>query len=192
VVLIVGGLIFLNTNYKLADYLVISSLYLLSLLILLSHQKRPRYFYIYTSLLAVIMFWGTVRIYKNNQRNIAQIASFKEAYQEISATPQNLFIIADDSFPLQKFYVFDLPKQFRLPNFINSELFMNNTYLPVLNRFGSDGLQSIPYNNHIFFRGKQLDALENYFNLTSGKQVITVFDNSQSQSQKVYRIIFRP
>jgi hypothetical protein len=190
--IMVGELAFLRFNYKMPDYLIISGLYLLGLSVFLSSKKQlsQKYFYIYASLLIAMILWGTVRIYKNNQRNIREIASFKVACKEITNSPQNLFIIAGDSFPFQKFYVFDLPRQFRLPNFINSEHLMNNIYLPVLSRFGSTDLQSIPYNKHIFFRGKQLDALENYFKLTSKKNVITVIDSSQSSLEKVYRIVF--
>jgi hypothetical protein len=189
--LLVAGLTFLHFYYKLPNHLLIASLFGLCLLIVLSsrQQATDKYHWI-TCVLFVPIVWGGIRAYKINKVNMVEIASFREAWREIAASPQSLFIITADDFPLQKFGAFDLPQQFPLSNFLNNEHFMNNTYLPTLLRFGSKEMRTVPYNDRIFFRGLRLQGLDNYFTLTSGKKAFSIPGEASFTSGKVYRIIF--
>ena len=72
---------------------------------------------------------------------------------------------------LQKFYSFDVPKNYQLKNYLDSEHFLHNTYLPLLRKFGIDSIKQIPASNVIMFRGQPVEALLEYFNHLTGNSV---------------------
>jgi hypothetical protein len=73
-------------------------------------------------------------------------------------------------FPFQKFYIFDVPKQYSLPNFLNNEHFLLNMQSPVFKRFQITGIKETP-NHPVLFWGSYVPAFENYFYFVTGNKV---------------------
>lgn len=190
--LVIAGLTLLSTNAKLPEYLIISCLYLLGIFTLINPEKReldnPFFKVASFILLFCMIIWGAVRMYKINKKNNEANDYFRSAHKEIAKHPDYLFIITGDRFPLQKFSVKDLPKNFPLPNFLNSEHFMHNIYTDAFKKFNISNTRDLPGNNNVLFWGKRVDALENYFTIVSGKQVTISPEKGNNSLEEAYHI----
>lgn len=172
--LIISGLTYLNLYFKLSDYILIACLFSNAVFILLTTIPKPANYtygaYARMFISICLCFWGIICLYKLNEKQVKQIYDFKMAYSEIAQKKDTLFIITGDMFPLQKFYIFDVPKQYSLPNFLDNDHFLLNMQTPVFNRFQITGIKETP-NHPALFWGRYVPALENYFYFTSGNKV---------------------
>lgn len=192
--LIIAGLYFLSVNAKLPEYLKISTLFLFGLFIVsasIENQLSNRYTALLSSAMLLLLIWGSVQLYKINKKNIREIEQFRLSAQEISAHSDKLFVLTADIFPLQKFYAFDNPHKFPLPNFLGAEHFLQNIYHPVFERFQLSSLKDLPKHQNVLFWGVRVPALENYFRLVNGRDIFISQPLKEFQYGEVRYISFK-
>src|SRR5215204_179855 len=173
-VVTVCGFYILFFYAKLPEYLKIYSLFLLGLFIIFfSSEKRPSYKYavVLNMSFFLLSVWGIIQLYKISRRNLEETTQFRLCAREVSSCREKLFVLTADIFPLQKFYVFDLPGKFALPNLIGSEHFLQNIYHPAFKRYGITHLKDLPKHSNVLFWGKRVPALETYFREVNGREV---------------------
>ncbi|HYE53959.1 MAG TPA: hypothetical protein VD996_03920, partial [Chitinophagaceae bacterium] len=112
---------------------------------------------------ALILSWAMVRIYKLNRWNIQHNKQWKCAYQLISSDSSKLFVVADDRFPLDYFHVWNVPAQFKLPNLLYKDHFLNNTHGPIFQRFGIRSTREMADKENVFFTGEQSESVLRFF-----------------------------
>lgn len=174
IMLTVSGLAYLRSAAKLSDYFIISCCFLFVLLMVQSSNGFRGRGLLYRGIVVMwLLFtaWGVTRIYKLNLINMQGNNDFKLQCAEIRANPDKLFVIMHDAFALQKFYVFDLPVNFRLQNMVGYEHFGLNIYQPVLLRFNIADIKKMPFYNNVLFYGRRVPALENYFKQIAGDTI---------------------
>jgi hypothetical protein len=192
-VLIAAGVYYLATNAKLPPYVLSSALYFLCLTCLLLGQIQPMIMKSRIGkpgLLALLLFflvWGVIRMYKTSQQNQWQNFNFKAVYKEVSANKDKLFIVTKN-FPIHKFYAFDLPADYKLENYADTEHFIINLYAPVFKRFGIQNNKDIPYMPAILFWGEPVDALRLYFEKLTG-QPMKIITLPEYKEETVWRVV---
>lgn len=174
--LLTVGFGYLLFKAKAPPYILISSLYLFCLgLFLYGQQSFSGYKKIYTAgsalLLSFFIFWGVLRAYKTSNQNKYDTELMKQEYEEIKNHPHNLFI-SIQKIPMHKFYVFDTPKEFSLPNYLHPELFMSNRYSTTLKRFGIRDIKDIFSSPAVLFRGAPPTGLKEYYESLAGRTLI--------------------
>jgi len=156
---------YLLEHYKLPFYLLLSFFMLTCTFILLQSEESAKHYITWakSGVLLLILFWSLVQLYKMDRKNLAEISNFKLAYSELAKRPDHLFMNMAGGFPLQKFYVFDLPRRFPLQNLITGEHFLDNIQAPVFNRFDIRDSRTRYLNHNLFYSGKPVKALLEYF-----------------------------
>ena len=177
---------------KLPEYILISTLFLWCLLALY-YSKEPTNYNGKFSLTAAfcLTLWGCIQLYKINQNNIRGIEYFRSAFSEIAAQRQQLFLITGDAFPLQKYYIWNLPKDYMLFNFLGNDHFLNNIYQPVFKRYQIRNTRELPFSSNVLFWGKNVHALEEYLNIVNHKPVLVSPPLKQFKYGPVYKITFQ-
>ena len=193
-ILITSGLYILNLYAKSLEYLKISCLFLFGLFVVVyffenNLSKRVAALLNFSTIL--ISIWGTIQLYKADQKNIFQTKLFRLAAQEISKRPNQLFVVTSDTFPLQKFYIFDTPRQFLLRNFLAGEHFLQNIYKPVFAQYGIAQLNELPLHSNVLFWGKRVPALENYLGVVHGREILVSEIMDDFQHGEVRSISFK-
>jgi hypothetical protein len=156
---------YLLAHYKLPFYLLPSFFMLTCMFILLlsDESDKRNITWLKSGVLLLVLFWSLVQLYKMDRKNLAEVSNFRFSYSELAKRPDHLFINMTGGFPLQKFYVFDLPRRFPLQNLITGEHFLDNIQTPVLNRFKIHDTRTMYLNHNLFYSGKPTEALLNYF-----------------------------
>jgi hypothetical protein len=157
--------LYLLAHYKLPFYLLLSFFMLTCIFILLQSKESAKGDITWpkSGVLLLLLFWSVVQLYKIDRKNLAEITNFKLAYSELAKRPDYLFMNMAGGFPLQKFYVFDLPQRFPLQNLITGEHFLDNIQAPVFNRFDIRDSRTMYLNHNLFYSGKPVKALLEYF-----------------------------
>jgi hypothetical protein len=115
----------------------------------------------------VIVIWGIIRINKLNQSNLGHYSYWTCAYKEVSFHKDDLLIVTDDHFPVDYFYVWDIPKKYLLDNVLTKDHFLNNTYHTAFKKFG---IQSLNDPGKVSFIGRPSEILEEYYEKKNGRQ----------------------
>lgn len=136
-VFLTGGLLLLHSYGKIPVYLLPGCLLLLGFLILLKGNYSTGIYpvVIRNTFIALMVFWGIVQYYKLNQQHKSAIASFRTA-ASTAKNDQDTLLIACLDYPVQKFYVFDLPKKYPLSNVLYMQHFLHQDYHAAFKRFG--------------------------------------------------------
>lgn len=173
-ILIVTGLYILSVHAKSPEYLKISTLYLFTLFVLLSLQEvnLVTSFPLIASGMLLLLIVGCIQLYKLNKKNTRGIQQFRLSSSEIINHKGKLFVLTADNFPLQNFYIFDVPRKFQLPNFLGGEHFLQNIYQPAFERFRINAIKELPLNQNVLFWGERAPAFENYLRLTTGRGIM--------------------
>jgi hypothetical protein len=175
-VLLAAGVYYLAFKAKLPPYILSSFLFFVCLVCLLKGEINPIVSAHKAGRIAAIILllffitWGIIRAHKTSLRNKWQNSYFKNVYKEISADKSKLFIITKN-FPIHKFYAFDLPRNYKLENYTDTEHFIINLYQPVFRKFGINTNSDIPYLSNIYFWGEPIDALRLYFEKLTGQSM---------------------
>jgi hypothetical protein len=122
----------------------------------------------------LVMFcisWGVVRLQKISKQNKKENTAFKEAQVRIAAMPQHLFIVTEDSFPMDSFSIWDSPAKYALPNLLYKDHFFNNEYQPTLNRFHINTVKQLWQNQQVLWWGKRTDILKYYYQQRYGTAI---------------------
>lgn len=151
---------------KLPDYFFLSGLGLLCLLISLPPLMFPKHSLICYAKLGVVfsfIFWGIIRIWKENKKNIDNNRSFKLAVAEVEKYPGDLFFVTDYSFPLDYISVFDVPKKYPLDNVVLGWHYSYSFSLEMLKNFNISSVQELPYAPNVLLWGKPVQELLDYY-----------------------------
>lgn len=102
----------------------------------------------------LLILWSIARLYKLNAWNKQQHQKFICAYQTVSGSPNKLFIVADDAFPMDHFHVWHTPHQYVLPNLLYKDHFLNNTYQSTYKKFRITSPDDFINNETVIFTGE--------------------------------------
>jgi len=163
---LITGCFILFYFVKLPDYVFLSGLGLLCLLISLTSLMFPRHSLMYYAKFGVaffFIFWGVIRIYKENKKNLDNNCSFKLAATEVKKYPKYLFLVTDYSFPLDYVSVFDIPKEYPLDNVVLGWHYSYSFSLEMLKKFNINSVQKLPYASNVLLWGKPVQELLDYY-----------------------------
>jgi len=107
--------------------------------------------------------WSMIRIKKTISLNKEKNELFVCAWKELNAHPDKLFIATDDYFPMDFFSVWGSPKKFLIKNLLYKDQWLNNTDQPIYDRFSVTTSKDFINNPKIFFAGKKITEIENYY-----------------------------
>lgn len=192
--LITAGTWYLANNAKLPPYILASALYFICLATMFYGAVNPLILHrkwIQFSTIALLLFfccWGIIRLHKTSQQNRWQNYSFKQAYAELAANKDKLFIVTGN-FTIHKFYAFDLPRNYKLDNYADTEHFIINLYKPVFEKFHIYNNGQIPFHPNVLFWGKTCDALRLYFERLTGRPMKITEPLGEFKAQSVWRIV---
>ena len=163
--LLLAGAVFLLVYAKLPWYLPVSCIGLLGLLTFISSDKNkiraPILFYL---LSMIIIAWGGIRMYKMNKVNLEGNARFLAACKEIQTQKDKLFIVMDDKFLTNYFSVFDSPSKIDLKNIILFDHYHSNLAQGIMQKFGINSIQQIPFSKNVLVWGKPFPEFMQYYN----------------------------
>ncbi len=124
------GLSFLITQLKLPHYILPAGI---AAIFVVAGVESNLSKYGFIKLLPVIflIFWGLVRVSKENKINLARNSLFINAANEAKSS-DHIFLVQDNNFPIDYIGAFDSPVRYKLPNIIwgsfdfNSEILSDN------------------------------------------------------------------
>lgn len=119
--------------------------------------------FITAAILLLCLSWGLVRLQKISSQNKKENGLFKKAQSQIAAKPQHLFIVTEDSFPMDCFGIWDSPATYPLPNLLYKDHFFNNHYQPTLKRFNIKNPAALWHQPNVLWWGKRTDLLKEYY-----------------------------
>jgi hypothetical protein len=192
--LIAAGTWYLATNAKLPPYILASALYFVCLATIFHGGVNPLVLYnlwiqlLTIALLLFFCYWGIIRLHKTSQQNRWQNLAFKQAYAELAANKDKLFIVTGN-FTIHKFYVFDLPRNYTLDNYADTEHFIINLYKPVFEKFHIYNNNQIPFLPNVLFWGKTSDAVRLYFERLIGQPMRITDPLPAFNAQTVWKIV---
>jgi hypothetical protein len=123
-----------------------------------------------------LLAWSAVRLYKHSSWNRQQHLKFQCAYKHVASSPDKLFIVTDDQFPMDYFHVWDTPHQYPLPNLLYKDHFLNNTYQHAYKRCGIQHPLQFINNKAIIFTGDLSASVTRYYELKTRKRISFVAD----------------
>lgn len=159
-------LLYLHFNLKLPFYLVPVIIGAATSIIFVSLprlQLSGGKLLITAAIILVCLSWGLVRLQKISSQNKMENGLFKTAQPQIAAKPQNLFIVTEDSFPMDCFGIWDSPATYPLPNLLYKDHFFNNHYQPTLKRFNIKNPAALWHQPNVLWWGKRTDLLKEYY-----------------------------
>ncbi len=164
------GIVFLYLFAKLPDYIFLSGLTLLSLLISSIGFNSPRKgLLLYANIAGMVFFmvWGIVRIYKENLKNLNNHLHFRQAATEVANYPDKLFFVTDYTFPSDYISVFDVPQKYPLTNVVLGWHYSYSYSLQMLKKFGINDIKDLPQSQNVLLWGKPVKELLDYFSKTA-------------------------
>lgn len=171
---LVAGCFILFYYAKLPDYIFLSGLGLLCLLISLKpliFSRDTLIHFVKLSTAFFFLFWGVVRIYKENKRNIDNNLSFRLAVSEVSKYPKDLFFVTDNLFPFDYVSVFDVPKKYPLDNVALGWHHSYSFGLETLKKFNINSVMKLPYAPNVLLWGKPVQELLDYYSKTADMNI---------------------
>jgi hypothetical protein len=175
ILLLLGGCFYLILYARLMDYVVISGIYTIVLLLLITSDPTLVPGRLNNQVVMGFMFligvWAILHIARSSQRNGIRITQFRNSYAKIAAAPDKLFVITSYEFPLQSYSIWDVPAQYPLWNFISNEHFLLNIQSPSLKRNNVSNFGEILYRKNVLFWGNETAILKKYFERLTGKKV---------------------
>lgn len=174
-VLSILGYGFLLLKYKAPPYILISSLYLLCLAVFLYGQEifilqKKQYKIAAIAVLLLLPAWGILRLFRSSEQNSNYNYLFKERYAEIASHPDQLYIGLETLYA-HKYYVFDPPARYPLPNILSGESFLSGHYESVLKRYTITGLKGIFTAPAVLFRGTISKEQKHHFDQVAGRDL---------------------
>lgn len=114
------------------------------------------------TVLLLFFGWMGLRVVKENRANKMRYQKFLCATKELSQNSGKLFVATDDAFPLNYFYIWNLPTKYPAANLLYKDRLITFTYFKTLKRFGITNLEeALISNKNVFLLGNSLPALEN-------------------------------
>jgi hypothetical protein len=113
----------------------------------------------------LLIAWAGLRLLKMNERNKQLNRQWECAYQKVSTQKTTLFLVTDDRFPIDYFYVWHAPQKYPLPNVLLKDHFLNNTYQSTFNRFGVAGPPQFANRENVHFTGQTPESILDYYQL---------------------------
>ncbi|PVD50540.1 hypothetical protein DC498_19125 [Terrimonas sp.] len=174
-VLLCGGIVFLLLNMKLPAYIIPGAVAVICFSIFLTNSNdwtglSPLRKLVQTLLILFLIFWGCVRLCKVSLDNEQKNNQFKNAFNEIAKHRSTLFLVQDFGFPFDYFSVFDVPSKYPLNNIVLAWQFPEEMGMKILHLNGLKSIKDIPYSDKVLFWGKPVQALLDYFEITTGKK----------------------
>jgi hypothetical protein len=183
---------------KLPFYLIPALILFYILLTIILPEKEnnsSHQFYSINKIVTVFIFiavlaWSAIRIQKTISFNKEKNALFVCAWKELDAHREKLFIATDDHFPLDYFSVWDSPKKFVIKNLLYKDQLLNNTYQPIYNRFSITSPKDFINSPAIFFAGKKIIEIEDYYKTVWKTDVHFTQKDSNFICSEVYQLKF--
>lgn len=170
--LMVGGMGCLLFYLKLQAYIILGCLSLFSTLVYFSSPPRNNnHNIIKLAGASFLLFWALVRIYKTNVQSKIKNSLFISATNEIIKVPEKLFLVSDNSFPLDYISIFDTPKKYPLKNIILADHHFTGLDNLILHQFNIKSVRDIPHSDNILLWGKPVPALVEYYLKTTGERI---------------------
>lgn len=145
--------IFLKSTYMIHIGLIMYLWLTLCLLYTHTNLKTGRTVnQLFSAVLIILCLWMGWRLIKEDRSNRDQYRNLQCMMEEISKHRANLFMVYYDIFPLSRFYIWEHPKRYLLPNLLYKDRIISFTYRHTLERFGIKDLDSaVKYDKRIFF-----------------------------------------
>ena len=109
------------------------------------NQKRLRFVSVLLFLLPLL--WSNIQVVNKNSFNRTKNKQFRCVVSEIMDNSHYLFIVSGDNLPLNYFYAWDAPNNYKLENLIYKDRLLTQNYTRSLNRFGITDLPKDIYRN---------------------------------------------
>ncbi len=112
-------------------------------------------------LLLLLFGWMGLRVVKENKVNKVRYQKFLCATKELGQNTGKLFVATDDAFPLNYFYIWNVPGRYPATNLLYKDRLITFTYFKTLKRFGITNFEEALINNkNVFLLGSALPTLE--------------------------------
>lgn len=165
-VLLTIGVSFLITWLKLPPYILpagIAAIFLLAGI----ENNLSKYGFIKLIPAILLLFWGGIRASKENKINVARNSLFVNAVNE-TGNSDHVFLIQDNSFPIDYIGAFDPPVKYRLTNIVWGSFDFNSV---VLSRNNIDKISDIVFLPNLLMWGKPAPGLLAYFEEMTGAKL---------------------
>lgn len=161
--------------FKLPGYIIVGGLGLISLLTILysNHNKvsfKEGVNVTRILLYSFVLLWGIIRLYKIDIDNKMRNNFFKQVSTEVAHYKDILFFVTDNSFPIDYCSIFSPPQKYPLQNVSLGWQYDRELNLRSLKLLKINGVAHIPIAPNILFWGKPIQALLDYFEITTGKK----------------------
>ncbi|PWT70905.1 MAG: hypothetical protein C5B59_19170 [Bacteroidetes bacterium] len=186
------GILYLSIYEKVPPYLFTALFFFLGILMILHSQPRKapsKIKYVQTTCLLLMCIWGFIQLYKINSNNKKNNEYFRSAYKELDTHNKTLFLVTDDEFPLDNFYVWDTPGKYKIENLVYKENLLADDYVYILKRFQLQSLSQLPEKENVLLWGKRSPGLIEYYQKISGHGII-VSGPLKEFKHEVYSIRF--
>lgn len=91
---------------------------------------------------------------------------------QIKAFPDKLFLIIDNTFNGDDFYIFEAPAKYKITNAIFTTHYLSGQDQKILHRFEVKNYSDFIDSNNLLLWGTQFDGLLDYFHRKTGKNVM--------------------
>lgn len=169
--LLVGGFAVYGKIPQYAVYGLLTGFFTFAIILIKKPPHKPVSTY-YMSGAFLFMAWAFILMFKEGKRHYSQVEEFEAAYSEIQSRRDKLFISTGD-FPIASFYVWNVPKQFPLHNYLDSEHFILNIQHGVYSRNNLQGINDPAFINRVLWWGHDMDGVAEYFSKKLGYIVKT-------------------
>ncbi|KIC93468.1 hypothetical protein [Flavihumibacter solisilvae] len=190
--LMVFGCWLLAVHAKLPEYLPVACLFVFTLLTIIHLELRIDFWFVnYVIIIAtsILMLWGAVRLYKLGIRNNIRAEEFCRNYSIYKKYPEHLFINTMGTFRLESVPVWSDPREYPLPNYLDSDHFLMNLHWRILQRFGLNSFSDVPGSDKVLFWGRPKEALSEYFSKVNGGKKTGPL-NSKDSTINIFSIHF--
>ncbi|MFT3946177.1 MAG: hypothetical protein QM763_04310 [Agriterribacter sp.] len=133
-------------------------------------EEEPKFAILKLFLSFLLLFWATVRVYKVSKINKQYNIYFTNMAEEIIRNNNYLFVVQDNGFATDYFYVFDSPSKYKLKNILQGWQNSDDVNIKIMRSYKINNVADIPGSNDVLIWGKPVQALLNYFETTTGKK----------------------
>ena len=113
-------------------------------------------------------------MYKENKKNIAGHQAFVNAWREISANADKLFIAPYFSIPFDDIGVFESPFRYPLPNVVFKNSLTHHAHEKACARFGIQSAADLYRSDKVRFVGPTVPLIQQYYRLQTGQSISVV------------------